>query len=288
MRRLMVGIVLVAAVFYACEGDGASDNDLPTRRAMMREIKISTDRTMAVLKNQLARWCRSRCSEDSANFAEVIDLYPPDHKAKYIKLQQRSPTGRASVGAVRGRRQRQAGEQGRSGSSCPTATAVTRIVPTCSPPRFRIRLLIRHSSKRLRGILRDPFCHVRLARWRDSNTASGAKRVGSGTTRPSYRSVKATACPDTVPSRDPECRQDGGASGVVPDTSLIHGSHSRSPCYVAQVGGGRTQAQHLSGVIDRSGLIRPLADKKTAFLSTGGFGGRRGTSLRKAVVPSVW
>lgn len=80
----IVGIVFVAAFFYACEGDGASDNDLPTRRAMMREIKISTDRTMAVLKNSSLDGVETDARKIQANFAEVIDLYPPDHKAKYI------------------------------------------------------------------------------------------------------------------------------------------------------------------------------------------------------------
>ena len=86
LRRvaLMVGIVSVAAVFYGCGEDGASDSNLPTRRAMMREIKISTDRTMAVLKNSSLDGVEADARKIQANFAEVIGLYPPDHKAKYI------------------------------------------------------------------------------------------------------------------------------------------------------------------------------------------------------------
>ena len=51
---------------------------------MMREIKISTDRTMAVLKNNSLDGVEQDARKIQGNFAEVIGLYPPDHKVKYI------------------------------------------------------------------------------------------------------------------------------------------------------------------------------------------------------------
>ncbi len=105
---LAIGAIAVAAVFYACEGDGASDNNLPTRRAMMREIKISTDRTMAVLKNRSIEGVEADARRIQANFSEVIDLYPPDHKAKYINYNKEAQQAAlrmaqfASAGDVKG------------------------------------------------------------------------------------------------------------------------------------------------------------------------------------------
>ena len=110
LRRiaLAVGIVSAATGFYACEGDGHSDNNLPTRRAMMREIKISTDRTMAVLKNNSVDGVEADARKIQANFAEVIDLYPPDHKTKYINYNKEAQQAAlqlaqfASAGDVKG------------------------------------------------------------------------------------------------------------------------------------------------------------------------------------------
>ena len=81
-----VGMLALSAGFWACEGGESHDTDdnLPTRRAKMREIKISTDRIMAVLKNRSLEGVEADARKMQANWATVIDLYPPDHKAKYI------------------------------------------------------------------------------------------------------------------------------------------------------------------------------------------------------------
>jgi cytochrome c556 len=91
-----VGVLALSAGFWACGGGDShdSDNNLPTRRAMMREIKISTDRIMAVLKNRSLEGVEADARKMQSNWATVIDLYPPDHKAKYINynkdVQQRA------------------------------------------------------------------------------------------------------------------------------------------------------------------------------------------------------
>lgn len=81
-----VGVLAMSAGFWACEGGDShdTDNNLPTRRAMMREIKISTDRIMAVLKNRSLEGVEADAKKMQSNWATVIDLYPPDHKSKYI------------------------------------------------------------------------------------------------------------------------------------------------------------------------------------------------------------
>lgn len=81
-----VGVLALSAGFWACEGDGSHDSDdnLPTRRARMREIKISTDRIMAMLKNRSLEGVEADAKKMQSNFATVIGLYPPDHKSKYI------------------------------------------------------------------------------------------------------------------------------------------------------------------------------------------------------------
>ena len=90
-RRLRVvaaaiGVLALSAGFWACEEGGSHDSDdnLPTRRAKMREIKISTDRIMAVLKNRSLEGVEADARKMQSNWATVIDLYPPDHKSKYI------------------------------------------------------------------------------------------------------------------------------------------------------------------------------------------------------------
>jgi cytochrome c556 len=81
-----VGVFALSAGFWACEGGDShdSDNNLPTRRAKMREIKISTERIMSVLKNRSLEGVEADAKKMQSNWATVIDLYPPDHKAKYI------------------------------------------------------------------------------------------------------------------------------------------------------------------------------------------------------------
>ena len=103
-----IGVLALSAVFWACEGGGshATDNNLPPRRAKMREIKISTDRIMAVLKNRSLEGVEADAKRMQANWATVIDLYPPDHKSKYInynkEAQQRALAlaGHARAGNV--------------------------------------------------------------------------------------------------------------------------------------------------------------------------------------------
>jgi len=112
-RRLRVvtaaiGVLALSAGFWACEGGGShdTDNNLPTRRAKMREIKISTDRIMAVLKNRSLEGVEADARKMQANWATVIDLYPPEHKSKYIEYnreaQQRvlALAGHAKAGNV--------------------------------------------------------------------------------------------------------------------------------------------------------------------------------------------
>ena len=112
-----VGVLAMSAGFWACEGGDShdTDNNLPTRRAMMREIKISTDRIMAVLKNRSLEGVEADAKKMQSNWATVIDLYPPDHKSKYInynrEAQQRALALAANAkagnvnGAVKGFRE---------------------------------------------------------------------------------------------------------------------------------------------------------------------------------------
>ena len=105
-----IGVLALSAGFWACEGGGSHDTDdnLPTRRAKMREIKISTDRIMAVLKNRSLDGVEADARKMQANWATVIDLYPSDHKAKYIdynrEAQQRALAlaGLAKSGNING------------------------------------------------------------------------------------------------------------------------------------------------------------------------------------------
>ncbi|MBS10299.1 MAG: hypothetical protein CME19_01685 [Gemmatimonadetes bacterium] len=105
-----IGVLALSAGFWACEGGGSHDTDdnLPTRRAKMREIKISADRIMAVLKNRSLDGVEADARKMQANWATVIDLYPSDHKAKYIdynrEAQQRALAlaGLAKSGNING------------------------------------------------------------------------------------------------------------------------------------------------------------------------------------------
>tara|TARA_B100001964_G_scaffold185176_1_gene205290 strand:+ start:272 stop:595 length:324 start_codon:yes stop_codon:yes gene_type:complete len=74
----------------------------------MREIKISTDRIMAVLKNRSLEGVEADARKMQSNWATVIDLYPPDHKSKYIDYNRDSQqaalalAGHAKAGHLNG------------------------------------------------------------------------------------------------------------------------------------------------------------------------------------------
>jgi hypothetical protein len=78
---LVVGLSLVVA----CGGDGEhqADNNLPTRRAKMREVKTSTDRIMVDLKNEAISSVAEEAMKIQNALNAVVDLYPVEHKEQY-------------------------------------------------------------------------------------------------------------------------------------------------------------------------------------------------------------
>ena len=117
-----VGILSLGGIFWACSGDGpdTSDSNLPVRRAKMREVKISTDRIFAVLKNRALNGVAADARIIQGNLADVIDLYPPEHKAKYIDY-NRTAQQRAVVLV----------KHAEAGSFNPSNKAFKEMVPYC-------------------------------------------------------------------------------------------------------------------------------------------------------------
>lgn len=89
MRRLnllTLGLVLAGlSLVVACGGseNQQADNNLPTRRAKMREVKLSTDKIMVSLKNESLDGVAEDAEKIQNAMLAVADLYPAQHKEKY-------------------------------------------------------------------------------------------------------------------------------------------------------------------------------------------------------------
>ena len=86
VRRIwiLVCIIGIAACFPVLPGCGdGGDSNLPVRRAKMREIKLSTDHMMASLQNRSLEGVEKGAQKIQKALDDVVDLYPPEHKAQY-------------------------------------------------------------------------------------------------------------------------------------------------------------------------------------------------------------
>lgn len=86
LNFLTFGLVMMGlALVVACGGeDQTADNNLPVRRAKMREVKLSTDRIMVSLKNESLDGVAEDAAKIQDALVAVVDLYPPQHKEKYV------------------------------------------------------------------------------------------------------------------------------------------------------------------------------------------------------------
>ena len=89
---LSFGVVLLGlSLVIACGGDDQkADNNLPTRRAKMRDVKVSTDRIMVTLKNESLAGVAEDAEKIQKALEAVVDLYPVDHKEKYTMYNKES------------------------------------------------------------------------------------------------------------------------------------------------------------------------------------------------------
>ncbi len=96
VRWMALGSVVLGVVMAAIAGCGGSkeqsDNNLPVRRAKMREIKLSTDRIMVALKNETVDGVANEADRIQDALKAVIDLYPPEHEEKYTIYNRASQT----------------------------------------------------------------------------------------------------------------------------------------------------------------------------------------------------
>ena len=86
MDRSVRGLILAVSalsLFSPLACDGGGDEGLPTRRAEMRVIKLSTDRIAAVLKNESLEGVEEDAKKIRRALHAVTELYPPEHKEKY-------------------------------------------------------------------------------------------------------------------------------------------------------------------------------------------------------------
>ena len=96
LRFMALGSVILGVVMAGIAGCGGgneqSDNNLPVRRAKMREIKLSTDRIMVALKNETVEGVADDAEKIQDALQAVIDLYPPEHEEKYTIYNKDSQT----------------------------------------------------------------------------------------------------------------------------------------------------------------------------------------------------
>lgn len=90
MRRLGWFLVICLSGLIGCGGGDGGDNNLPTRRAKMREVKLSTDRIMAALKIDTLEGVSDDARRIQRALDQVIALYPVEHKEKYVQYNKAS------------------------------------------------------------------------------------------------------------------------------------------------------------------------------------------------------
>ena len=89
LGSMMLGICVAVVAGCGSENQQA-DNELPTRRAKMREIKISTDFIMAALKNEALDGVAENARKIQDNLDAVIALYPAEHEERYTTYNKQS------------------------------------------------------------------------------------------------------------------------------------------------------------------------------------------------------
>jgi cytochrome c556 len=95
LRFMALGSVILGVVMAGiagCGGQEQTDNNLPVRRAKMREIKLSTDRIMVALKNETVEGVADDAEKIQDALKAVIDLYPSEHEERYKMYNQASQT----------------------------------------------------------------------------------------------------------------------------------------------------------------------------------------------------
>ncbi len=95
LRFMALGSVILGVVMAGiagCGGGNEQSNNLPVRRAKMREIKLSTDRIMVALKNGTVDGVADDAGKIQDALKAVIDLYPPEHEEKYTIYNRASQT----------------------------------------------------------------------------------------------------------------------------------------------------------------------------------------------------
>ena len=89
--RILALFGLCVMVLAGCGGtDTQSETNLPTRRAKMRDMKINTDMIMAALKNESLEGVEANAKRIQENLNAVRDLYPGEHKEKFITYNNES------------------------------------------------------------------------------------------------------------------------------------------------------------------------------------------------------
>jgi hypothetical protein len=89
--RMLVLFGLCVVGLTGCGGnEPQSDANLPTRRAKMRDMKINTDMIMAALKNESLEGVEANAKRIRENLHAVSDLYPTEHKEKFITYNNES------------------------------------------------------------------------------------------------------------------------------------------------------------------------------------------------------
>lgn len=115
---LTFGLVVVGlSLVVACGGNGEqqADNNLPTRRAKMRDVKLSTDKIMVSLKNESLSGVAEDAKKIQDALLAVVDLYPPEHKEKYTTYNKESQAvALALAAAAQGGNVREANRQFRN------------------------------------------------------------------------------------------------------------------------------------------------------------------------------
>jgi len=110
-------VVMGLSLVIACGGGGEqkADNNLPTRRAKMREVKLSTDKIMVSLKNESLSGVAEDAERIQNALKAVVDLYPVEHKEKYTTYNKESQAvALALASAAKGGNVKEANKQFRN------------------------------------------------------------------------------------------------------------------------------------------------------------------------------
>jgi cytochrome c556 len=110
-------VVMGLSLVIACGGgeEQMADNNLPTRRAKMREVKLSTDKIMVSLKNESLSGVAEDAEKIQNALKAVVELYPVEHKEKYTAYNKEAQTvAMALASAAKGGNIKEANKQFRN------------------------------------------------------------------------------------------------------------------------------------------------------------------------------